>query len=331
LNQLALVTGAGGFIGSHLVEALLGAGWRVRALVHYNSRSHDGWLETLSQGPSALPSPGLEIVRGDVTDPFQMRDLVVGCGLVFHLAALIGIPYSYVAPASYVQTNLVGTLNLAEAALKAGVKRFVHTSTSETYGTGLYTPMDEGHPLQAQSPYAASKIAGDKMIEGFVRSFGLPAITVRPFNTYGPRQSARAVIPTIITQALAGRVIRLGSLSPVRDLTYVGDTVAGFMAAATAPVEANGSLVNLGTGHAVSIGELAALIFDILGGTFEILTEDARKRPDQSEVMQLVSNNERARTLLGWTPRVPLREGLVRTIAWIDAHRDGYRPGQYAV
>lgn len=331
MNQLACVTGAGGFIGSHLVEALIAAGWRVRALVHYNSRSHDGWLERVGQDAHPWEQAALEIVRGDVADPFQMRDLVRGCDQVFHLAALIGIPYSYAAPASYVQTNLIGTLNLAEAALKAGVQRFIHTSTSETYGTALYTPMDESHPLQAQSPYAASKIAADKMVESFTRSFGLPAITVRPFNTYGPRQSTRAVIPTIITQALAGRVIRLGSLSPVRDLTYVGDTVAGFLAAARSPTEANGSVVNLGTGRGVSIGDLANLIFEILGGSFEIRTEETRQRPAKSEVMELISDNSRARTLMGWSPRVALRQGLEQTIAWVADHRGAFRSDQYAV
>lgn len=331
MNQLACVTGAGGFIGSHLVEALIAAGWRVRALVHYNSRSHDGWLETVAQDTHPGAPAALEIVRGDVADPFQMRELVAGCDLVFHLAALIGIPYSYVAPASYVQTNLVGTLNLAEAALQAGVKRFIHTSTSETYGTALYTPMDESHPLQAQSPYAASKIAADKMIESFTRSFGLPAITVRPFNTYGPRQSTRAVIPTIITQALHGKVIRLGSLSPVRDLTYVGDTVAGFLAAAGAPAAADGTVVNLGTGMGVCIGDLAKTIFEILGGSFEIRTEEARQRPALSEVMELISDNSRARASLGWSPRVALRQGLEQTIAWVDAHRGAFKSGQYAV
>jgi dTDP-glucose 4,6-dehydratase len=326
-----VVTGAGGFIGSHLVETLLRQGWRVRALVRYNSRSFDGWLEHLvSRAPEAV-SAELEIVRGDVTDPFQMRALVAGCDVVFHLAALIGIPYSYAAPASYVQTNVVGTLNLAEAALQAGVKRFIQTSTSETYGTARSTPMGEDHPLQAQSPYAASKIAADKMIEGFVCSFGLPAITVRPFNTFGPRQSARAVIPTIVAQALAGKVVRLGSLSPVRDLTFVTDTVAGFLAAAEAPEEVNGALVNLGTGSAVSIGELAAIIFEILGGEFEIEAEEARKRPSASEVMALVSDNRRARTLLGWSPRVGLREGLERTIEWIAAHRELYNVDRYAI
>lgn len=327
MNRKALVTGAGGFIGSHLVEALLNTGWQVRALVHYNSRSHLGWLESLA----LAGRDDLEIVSGDVADPFQMLDVVGGCDTVFHLAALIGIPYSYAAPASYVQTNVLGTLNLAEAALKTGVRRFIHTSTSETYGTARYTPMDEQHPLQAQSPYAASKIAADKIVESFACSFNLPAVTVRPFNTYGPRQSARAVIPAIITQALDSRVVRLGALDPVRDLTYVSDTAAGFIAAAAAPVEANGQVVNLGTGAAVSIGELAELVFDILGGEFEIVAEEARVRPAQSEVMRLISNNAQARTLLGWSPQVMLREGLERTIAWIDAHRGEFKPGRYAV
>jgi NAD dependent epimerase/dehydratase len=327
MNGKALVTGAGGFIGSHLTESLLSSGWEVRALVHYNSRSHFGWLDRYTEHSSN----GLEIVAGDVSDPFQMRELVSGCDVVFHLAALIGIPYSYVAPASYIQTNVTGTLNLAEAALNAGAKRFVHTSTSETYGTALYTPIDERHPMQAQSPYSASKIAADKLIESFVCSFGLPAVTIRPFNTYGPRQSARAVIPTIITQALNGKVVRLGSLSPVRDLTYVGDTVAGFIAVANAPNEANGSVINLGTGTAVSIGELAETIFDILGGEFEIVTDDSRVRPVQSEVMTLISNNTQAKTLLGWMPRISLRAGLEQAVEWTRINRSEFKPNHYAV
>ncbi len=321
----ALVTGAGGFIGSHLVEALLADGWEVRALVRYNSRSSWGWLEELRTRNAAA----MEVMLGDVTDSSQMDETVAGCDVVFHLAALIGIPYSYAAPASYVATNITGTLCLLQAALKHGVRRFVHTSTSEVYGTARYTPIDENHPLQAQSPYAATKIAADKLVESFVRSFDLPAVVVRPFNTYGPRQSARAVIPTIVTQALLGDEVLLGSLDPVRDLTFVSDTAAGFLAAARSD-EALGLVVNLGTGRAVSIGELAHAIFEILGKPCRILTDEARVRPMESEVMKLLSDNSRARDLLGWEPRVSLREGLTRTIEWLAAHQSLYCPESYA-
>jgi NAD dependent epimerase/dehydratase len=325
--QTALVTGAGGFIGSHLVELLIRDGWHVKALVHYNGRSRCGWLDEMS----LQRLPGLEIIAGDVTDPFQMAAAVAGCAVVFHLAALIGIPYSYMAPASYVQTNMVGTLNLLEASRQAKVSRFVHTSTSETYGTAQYTPMDEQHPLQAQSPYAASKIGADKLVESYVKSFDLPAIIVRPFNTYGPRQSARAIIPTIITQALQGNTVRLGSLTPVRDLTYAPDTAAGFLAAAGAPAEFNGRVINLGTGVAVSIGKLAELIFGILGGDYQVITEATRLRPSSSEVMELISNNQQARQNLGWQPCVPLEEGLRQTIQWLRHHRVECHTDRYTV
>ena len=322
-DRSALVTGAGGFIGSHLTALLLQEGWRVRALVHYNGAGRHGWLE-------GREHPALEVVMGDVNDPAQMRTVAQGCDTIFHLAALIAIPYSYVAPHSYVQTNVVGTLNLLEAARQAGVGRFIHTSTSETYGTARYTPIDEQHPLQGQSPYSATKIGADKLVESYWRSFGLPAITVRPFNTYGPRQSARAVIPNIIVQALAGPEVKLGALDPVRDLTFVGDTAAGFLAAALAPAEALGQTINLGTGEAVTIGELAELIFAELGGGFRIVADEARMRPAQSEVFKLISDNRLAAQLVGWTPRIGLAEGLRHTIAWLREHRHLYRPREYA-
>lgn len=323
MSKRALVTGAGGFIGSHLVEMLLDAGWQVRALVRYNSRGFRGWLETFAD------RPGLEIIFGDVRNGYQMDNAVAGMDTVFHLAALIGIPYSYEAPEAYVQTNVVGTLNLLQAARRHGTARFVHTSTSETYGTALYTPIDETHPLQGQSPYSASKIGADKLVESFHLSFELPTVTVRPFNTYGPRQSARAVIPTIITQALAGPTVKLGSLDPVRDLTYVTDTAAGFLAAAEAGNAALGQTVNLGTGSAVPIGELAHIILDLLGGDHELVSDEQRVRPAGSEVMTLLSDNSRAADLLGWRPAVDLRTGLERTITWLRDHQHLYRPDEY--
>lgn len=322
----AFITGAGGFIASHLTETLLQRNWHVTALIHYNSRNNWGWLEHLHREPPE----NLKVVTGDIADPYLVGGAVEGCDVLFHLAALIGIPYSYHAPASYVQTNVTGTLNVAEAARKAGVGRFVHTSTSEVYGSARYTPVDEEHPLQGQSPYSASKIAADKMIESFVCSFGLPAVTMRPFNTYGPRQSARAVIPGIISQALEGKTVRLGSLDTVRDLTFVSDTVEGFIRAAET-ADVCGQVINLGTGEAVSISELARIIFDLLGVEVEILSDPQRIRPSASEVKQLISNNAKAARLLGWHPAVSLRDGLGRTIEWVRNHAELYRPGEYAV
>ena len=326
MGTRALVTGAGGFIASHLVEALLRRDWQVTAFTHYNSRASWGWLETHHR----QPPPNLKVLPGDMTDPFLVREALDGCEVVFHLAALIAIPYSYHAPASYVQTNVTGTLNLAEAARKTGVRRFVHTSTSEVYGTARYTPVDEEHPLRGQSPYSASKIAADKLIESFVCSYGLPAVTVRPFNTYGPRQSARAVIPNIIAQALRGNSVRLGSMDPIRDLTFVSDTVEGFIRAAEAS-NVTGEVINLGTGEAVSIHDLAQIIFDLLGVAPVLVTDPERIRPSASEVQRLVCNNGKAARLLGWRPTVSLREGLGRTIEWMRDHAELYRPEEYTV
>jgi dTDP-glucose 4,6-dehydratase len=326
MPETALVTGADGFIGSHLAEALLRAGRRVRALVWYNARASWGWLEEARR----RGEPNLEVVLGDVTDPYQMMQVVEDCDTVFHLAALIGIPYSYQAPASYVNTNVLGTLHLAQAARKHSVRRFIHTSTSEVYGTARYVPMNEEHPLQGQSPYSASKIGADKVVESFHRSFGLPAVTVRPFNTYGPRQSARAVIPTIIAQALRGPEVRLGSLDPVRDLTYVSDTAAGFIAAAEADA-AVGRVINLGTGEGVSIGQLAQMVLEVIGGEHRIVHEESRVRPADSEVMRLISDNRLAREILGWRPLTPLREGLQRTVEWVRRNADTYLSTEYQV
>jgi NAD dependent epimerase/dehydratase len=326
MSKRAFVTGACGFIGSHLVENLLSKGWRVKALIWYNSRSNWGWLEELR----GRKDSGLEVLLGDVTDPYQMDKAAAGYDFIFHLAALIGIPYSYNAPYSYLRTNVNGTLNLLQAALHQGIARFIHVSTSEVYGTARYVPIDEEHPLQSQSPYSASKIAADKLVESFYCSFKLPVVTVRPFNTYGPRQSARAIVPTIISQALQSKAIRLGSLDPVRDLTFVDDTVEGLIAAASTDL-IEGQVLNLGSSKGVSINTLAQIIFEIIGGDFEITQEDARVRPSRSEVMELVSNNNRARKVMGWQPTVSLREGLERTVDWFHAHQDSYQSEEYAV
>ena len=325
-NRRVLVTGAGGFIGSHLAERLVELGARVRALVRYNSRNDWGLLEL----PPAPIKNEMEVVLGDLTDPHSTTRMVQGQEVIFHLAALIAIPYSYRAPALYVSTNCGGTVNLLEAARQHGVERFVHTSTSETYGTAQYTPIDEAHPLRGQSPYAASKIGADKLAESYHLSFGVPVATIRPFNTYGPRQSARAIIPTIISQALTGEVIRLGSLSPVRDLTFVSDTVAGFLKVAQSP-QAVGEVINVGYGKSVSIGELAEKIVAIVGGKKQIVTEDARVRPEASEVLELLCDHRKAKALLGWQPQVSLEAGLERTVHYIRDNLSLYKPEIYNV
>ena len=313
MSKTAFVTGAGGFIGSHLVDMLLAQDWQVKALVRYTSTGTWGWLERYrSNQPKALT-----VVVGNVCDAEQMANEAAGCDTIFHLAALIGIPYSYSAPNSYVQTNVVGTLNMLQAARRHNVGRFVHTSTSEVYGSAIYTPIDEKHPLQGQSPYSASKIGADMLVESFFRSFDLPALIIRPFNTFGPRQSARAVIPMIISQALSKPVIKLGSLDPIRDLTYVTDTAAGFIAGANAPDEACGKVYNLGTGKAVSIGDLARTVFELLEGEFSIETDPGRVRPEKSEVKHLLSQNTRALDVLSWEPALDLAEGLSLTIDWM--------------
>jgi NAD dependent epimerase/dehydratase len=323
-DRPVLVTGAGGFIASHLVEALVQAGARVRAFVRYNSRGDPGLLALLPPETYAK----IEIVAGDLRDLPAVQGAVQGVTHVLHLGALIAIPYSYVHPAEVVATNVTGTLNVLLAGRDAGVERVVHTSTSEVYGTALQVPIDENHPLQGQSPYSASKIGADMLAESFYRSFDLPVVTLRPFNTYGPRQSARAVIPTIITQALTQEVVRLGNLDARRDLTYVSDTVAGFLRVAETP-GVEGLTFNLGTGTEVRIGDLAQEILEITGRPVQVQVDETRLRPEKSEVQRLLADNSRARRRLGWQPQVTLREGLSRTIDWIASHLELYQPGRY--
>lgn len=325
-DKRVLVTGAGGFIGSHLVDELLNKGAEVTAFVHYNARNDWGMLE----GRYNDKTPNLTVIAGDVTDSLFVKKAVSEKEYVFHLAALIGIPYSYVAPESYINTNVKGTLNVMQASLDANVKRVVHTSTSEVYGTAQYTPIDEKHPLQGQSPYSASKIGGDKIAESFYCSFGLPVTTIRPFNTFGPRQSTRAVIPTIITQALTSKSIKLGSLTPIRDLTYVADTVQGFIQFAESP-KTVGKTVNTGSGRGVTIGELAALIIRQVNPDATIICDEERIRPDKSEVMQLLCDNRLAKDLAGWEPQYTLEDGLARTIEWMREHISSYKTGIYTV
>jgi len=321
-----LVTGATGFIGSRLVDRLVALGADVRAFVHYNSRSDYGLLELLPE--DVLEA--VEIAPGDLKDGEAVRRSVKGCEIVFHLGALTAIPYSYRNPYDMVQTNVSGTANVLNAALEYGVARIVHTSTSETYGTAQYQPIDELHPLVGQSPYSASKIGADKLAESYYLSFDMPVATIRPFNTYGPGQSARAVIPTIVSQALAGDTIRIGSTDPKRDFNYVDDTVAGFLAVASNDA-ALGEVINIGSGRTVSIAHVIEEISRILGKKFEIVTDPARIRPEKSEVGLLLADTRKAERLLGWKPEVPLEEGLRRTVEWIAAHRDRYKPQLYNV
>jgi len=325
-GRRVLVTGAGGFIGSHLVERLVADGAQVRAMVRYNGRSDIGMLDAV---PREVRD-AIEIVHSDLTDPFAVRRHVAGCDTVFHLGALIAIPYSYTAPASYVATNVSGTLNVLEAVRDLEVPRLVHTSTSETYGTARYTPIDERHPLQPQSPYSASKIGADGVAESFHRSFGTPVATIRPFNTYGPRQSARAVIPTIAGQVVAGRTkIVLGDLRPVRDLTYVTDTAAGFLAVASSDA-CLGQVTNVGNGKGITIGDLAHLVAEVAGRPDIEIVEDAeRLRPPNSEVFELVADITKARERCGWEPKVPLREGIARVVEYVRANLHRYDVDRY--
>jgi len=319
-----LVTGAGGFIGSHLVEELVRSGSKVCAFVRYNSRADAGLLKLL---PADVLDE-IEIIAGDLRDEDAIRKAVQGRQIVFHLGALISIPYSYLHPVEVAATNIMGTLNVLLACRDLGVEKLVHTSTSEVYGTARVVPITESHPLHGQSPYSASKIGADKLVESFYSAYGLPVVTVRPFNTFGPRQSARAVIPTIITQALACDQIRLGNLETTRDFTYVSDTVAGFIKAAEAE-KGLGQAINLGTGSEIRVGELAELIIKKIGRPIKLDVDQQRLRPAQSEVLRLLSDNSLARVTFNWQPQVSLDEGLDLTIEWIKKHLDLYRIGKY--
>ncbi|MBI5261274.1 MAG: GDP-mannose 4,6-dehydratase [Bradyrhizobium sp.] len=316
--QKVLVTGAAGFIGSHLTEELVRRNFGVRAFVHYNSMGSQGWLDT---SPCEIRE-NLEFFSGDIRDPNGVRTAMQGCDVVLHLAALIAIPYSYHSPDTYVETNVRGTLNVLQAARDLGISHLVHTSTSEVYGTAQFVPITEDHRLQGQSPYSATKIGADQLALSFERSFGTPVTVVRPFNTYGPRQSARAVIPTIITQIAAGqRRIKLGSIHPTRDFNYVADTVGGFLAALETR-SGVGEVINIGSGFEISIGDTARLIAEMMGAEIEIEHEDVRVRPERSEVDRLWASNAKAQELLGWSPRFAgvagLRKGLEQTISWFS-------------
>lgn len=325
-GKRVLITGGGGFLGSHLVEVLVEEGAQVRAFVRYNSRGDPGLLKFLP--PDLLPN--VEILPGDLRNLSTVKDSMRNVTCVFHLGALIAIPYSYIHPEEVVETNVIGTMNVLIAARDMEIDRLVHTSTSEVYGTALHVPIDENHPLQGQSPYSASKIGADKLVESFFCSFGLPVVTIRPFNTYGPRQSSRAVIPTIITQALTKDVIQLGNLDSRRDFTYVSDTVEGFLRVAEVP-GIEGETFNLGTGSEIRIGDLAHQVASLVGKPIKIKVDPSRFRPEKSEVQRLLSDNRLAERLLEWKPKVALREGLEETIAWISQHLDQYRPEVYQV
>jgi NAD dependent epimerase/dehydratase len=326
-GKKVLVTGAAGFIGSHLAEELVRHGASVRAMIHYDSRPQRSNLEWADQELVRQ----MEIMAGDVADPHFVFRAIQGCDVVFHLAALIGIPFSYVAPSAYVQTNITGTLNVLEACRLHQTPRLVHTSTSECYGTARYTPIDEQHPLQGQSPYSASKIGADKLVESFYLSFKLPVVTLRPFNTYGPRQSARAVIPTILSQLLSGVTeLKLGDASPVRDMNFVEDTVRAFMAVAV-PEQCLGEVINAGSGRGETIGRIAELAMNITGRQVPICVDAQRQRPEASEVWKLIAANAKARQLADWAPSVTLEQGLEKTAIFIKNHLHIYRPGEYAV
>jgi dTDP-glucose 4,6-dehydratase len=326
-GKTVVVTGAGGFIGSHLVENLLESGAHVRAMLRYTSRGQRGALDLLPQ--SQLDQ--IEITMGDVRDFDAVREITRGADAIFHLAALIGIPYSYEHPQEVIDTNITGTSNVLLAVKEAGtLERIVLTSTSEVYGSAIRVPMDEEHPLQAQSPYSATKIAGDALGLSFHRSFGLPVTIVRPFNAYGPRQSARAVIPTIISQAVAGQPLRLGTLDTTRDFTYVADTARGFAAVAASDA-AVGEVVNVGSGKEVSIREIVQKVGEITGRELIALGDEQRMRPAKSEVSRLLSDSTRARNLAGWQAEVSLEKGLRLTTDWISKHLELFRPKEYAV
>lgn len=326
-GKKVFITGAGGFIGSHVVEEAVKSGAKVTALIHYNSQNSFGNLELLDKKILAK----IRIITGDITDPFFILRETQGFDFIFHLAALIPIPYSYVAPQTYVETNIKGTLNMLEATRINNLKKLLITSTSETYGTAQYAPIDEKHPLQGQSPYSASKIGADKLAESYFLSFNLPVSIVRPFNTFGPRQSARAVIPTIISQILSGKTtIKLGSLSPVRDFTFVKDTARAFVMSAES--EKNiGEIVNFGTGKGVTIQEVKEMIEKIIGRKIAVECDKQRIRPEKSEVFKLICDNKKAKRITGWKPEYSLEEGIKETIDFIREHLDLYKPDIYNI
>jgi NAD dependent epimerase/dehydratase len=326
-NKKAIITGAGGFIGSHLLERLVPLTSHVKAFVHYNSRNDWGCLEEL---PPSIKSE-VEVIPGDIQDSINLRKAFSGCDVAFHLAAVIAIPYSYMAPEIFINTNVKGTLNVVQASLDEGLEKVVHTSTSETYGTAIYVPIDEKHPLQGQSPYSASKIGADKLAESYYRSFGLPVATIRPFNTFGPRQSARAIIPTIVTQILTNeKEIELGLLTPVRDLSYVDNIVDGFIKVAQSE-RSVGEVINVGSGSGVSVGDLAKKIMEIMGKHVDIKSDVSRLRPEKSEVMRLICNYSKAKELAGWEPAISLEEGLKRTIDYIRENIGRYKADLYTI
>lgn len=327
MAHTVMVTGADGFIGSHLTEELVKKGERVKAFCYYNSFGSYGWIDSLA--PEIKNE--IEIFMGDIRDPNGVRTAMQGQERVYHLAALIAIPFSYHSPDSYVDTNIKGTLNVLQAARDLGTDRLMVTSTSEVYGTAQYVPIDENHPYQGQSPYSATKIGADRLAESFYRSFNLPLSIVRPFNTYGPRQSARAVIPTIITQLLAGKTeIHLGSLMPTRDFNYVKDTAAGFMAIADCK-EAIGQEINIATGREISIGDLANELIRQINPEAKIVCEEDRLRPEKSEVQRLLGNADKLRAMTGWAPAYTFEEGLAETIAWLKNHLSDYKTDIYNV
>lgn len=325
-GKKVFVTGAGGFIGSHVVEELVLNGAEVTALVHYNASSYINNLRFVSKEILSK----VDIKFGDVTDAFQMQTLTKNSDIILHLAALIGIPYSYAAPAAYVAANINGTLNMLEAARNNSVSKIVVTSTSETYGTAIYTPIDEKHPMQGQSPYSATKIGADKIAESYFLSFNLPVCIFRPFNTFGPRQSMRAVIPTIITQALNSKEIKLGSLSPVRDMVYVKDTARGFLLAGMEE-KSIGEVISVGTGVGATVGEISEMILKILGSDKKIVEDTQRVRPEKSEVFKLICDNSKAKELLHWSPQYTLAEGLKETISFIQSNINSYEADKYTV
>ncbi|MFT6778865.1 MAG: NAD dependent epimerase/dehydratase [Paraglaciecola sp.] len=313
-----LITGADGFIGSHLTEALVRAGYEVRAFVLYNSFNSWGWLDHCAKDVKGQ----FEVFAGDIRDPHGVKEAMKGCEYVFHLAALIAIPYSYHSPDTYVDTNIKGTLNVLQAARELGIKKIIHTSTSEVYGTAKFVPITEEHPLQGQSPYSATKIAADQLAYSFYSSFDLPVVIARPFNTYGPRQSARAVIPTIISQIANGKTkIKLGAISPTRDFNFVQDTVAGFIAALNSD-QGLGEVVNFGSNFEISIGETAEMIAEVMSTEIEIITDEARLRPENSEVERLWAENSKAKELFEWVPsyagRDGFKRGLAETVSWLS-------------